>query len=391
MQFKGLLAGSISLNGYRPEQLRVGVQQYSRLGQLDNCRWCAVELDLFSQCGGEPIRTNNINRLSVLASQEIGLACPTLPILLGKYLRQWETHRQSDGGLDRLALLQTIQLLVTAPKSSLVDNLRTVYSLGLETTSIRDDVRFRDFYTEMPILPESAAGLWEMSLEKDCLELAPLMDGLVYQLDQQNDRAFYYLFQILRLRDQKQRCGQRFRGWRPNPDHFSLEKPFGGRFQPEYAIWQHLFQRADSQGAHPNLTACLEVLFDWYNNRSEAWLYLTQALLSVLRDYSWETLPEETEFTLDQVEVIYQLNQTSKIELDPTPPTQPTQDPNQPTQPYHEICLAYQATTMGQSKNQKTGHPTKGKTRTRTKKASKALTELLDDQLELVEDPIPHH
>ena len=136
MKFKGLLAGSISLNGYSPDLLKNAVQQYSRRGELSKCEWCVVELDIFSECGGEPIRTNNINRLIVQTCEDIGVAEPTLPIYIGKLVREWDNDRNSGKGVDRLALLKIVNLISNSPKSYLLNDIKAVYQDGLEYSEI---------------------------------------------------------------------------------------------------------------------------------------------------------------------------------------------------------------------------------------------------------------
>lgn len=313
MQFKGLLAGSISLNGHSPDVLKSGVQKYCRRGETDKAEWCVVELDLFSECGGEPIRTNNLNRLVVICSEDVGVADPTLPIYIGQLLRDWELNRNAKNGLDRQALLKMVRMISHSPKIRLLSDIRAVYCHGANIPSVRCDIRFSEVYDEIEDLPEEAAGIWEMSSEKDTEDLAPLMDGLIHNLDICDDRAFYYMFKILDLREAKKRCGQRFRGWQPT--NYKLAKPLGGRFQPEYAIWEHLFHRA-SVITYEQLTDVLDVLFDWYCHRSEPWLYLGQALLCFLRDCDWSNSPSIPEVTPSICELAYKTNYTKPLTID---------------------------------------------------------------------------
>jgi len=313
MKFKGLLAGSVSLNGYSPDLLKSGIQKYSRRGELTKSEWCAVELDLFSECGGEPIRTNNINRLIVICCEDIGVAEATLPIYIGRLVRHWDKHRTSGNGEDRLALLKMVKMINDSPKIRILSDIRAVYGHAISHKQITEDPQFQDIYENISELPDEAAGIWEMSLEKDTEELLPLMDGLVYHLDMQDDRVFYYMFRILKLHEEKKRCSQRFRGWKPSS--YPVEKTFGGRFQPEYAIWQHLFTRAQDEG-ESKLIQSLEVLFDWYNHRSENWLYLAQAILYFIRDFDWSKILFEPTITPEEVSVIYQKNYQEKLTLD---------------------------------------------------------------------------
>ena len=316
MKFKGLLAGSVSLNGHSPDLLKRGMQYYGHLGELEKCEWCVVELDLFSECAGEPIRTNTINRLIVSCCKEIGLMEPTLPIIMGRLVREWDTHRNSEAGgprLDRISLLKMIRLLTSSHKIQLPNEIRAVYNQSLSYTQITTDPRFKEIYDHMDELPDAVAGSWDMFSDKDTDELLPLMDGLVYQLDMRDDRVFYYMFRILKLGEEKKRCSQRFRGWQPSS--YPLTKSFGGRFQPVYAIWQHLFIRAAEEGIQ-SLVDSLEVLFEWYNNRSDNWVYLTQAILYFIKDCNWDHLIEEPPLTSETASIIYNNNYTSPLILD---------------------------------------------------------------------------
>jgi hypothetical protein len=313
MKFKGLLAGSISLNGHSPDVLKSGVQKYCRRGETEKALWCAVELDLFSKCGGEPIRTNNLNRLVVICSEDVGVAEPTLPIYIGKLQREWEQNRQSNNNQDKQALLKIVRMISESPKISLASDIRAVYHHGANIPSVRYDVRFNEVYDDLESLPDEAAGIWELSNEKDSEDLAPYMDGLIYHLDNGDDRAFYYMFKILDLREAKKRCCQRFRGWQPT--NYKLVKAVGGRFQPEYAIWEHLFYRAKYLG-YEGLKDVLDVLFDWYCHRSEPWLYLTQGMLCFLRDCDWSKTLSIPELDSEATEVVYQKNYLNPLTID---------------------------------------------------------------------------
>ena len=311
MKFKGLLAGSISLNGYSPDILKSGIEIYNRRGESEKCEWCAVELDLFSECGGEPIRTNNINRLIVITSEDIGIAGPNLPIYVGQLVREWEINRNNATKKDRTALLKLVKMINNSPKSRLLNDIKATYDEGVDNQIITNTTSFQDLYKTMADLPEAAAGIWEMSSEKDDDRLLPLMDGLVYHLDNQDDRAFYYMFRILKLHEKKKRCAQRFRGWQPTS--YKLEKPLGGRFQPEYAIWEHLFMRIEGI---PKLANIFDVLFDWYCNKSDPWLYLTQAMLYFLREYDLDNDPLIPEITIEECDLIYDKNYNNPLILD---------------------------------------------------------------------------
>ncbi len=402
MQFKGLLAGSISLNGHSPDVLKSGVQKYCRRGETEKAEWCAVELDLFSKCGGEPIRTNNLNRLVVICSEDVGVAEPTLPIYIGQLLREWEQNRQLDNHLDQQALLKIVRMISESPKIRLVSDIRAVYLHGANIPSVRCDVRFNEIYEDLEDLPDEAAGIWELSNEKDSEDLAPYMDGLIHHLDNGDDRAFYYMFKILDLREAKKRCGQRFRGWQPT--NYKLAKALGGRFQPEYAIWEHLFHRVKCLG-YEGLKDVVDVLFDWYCHRSEPWLYLAQGMLCFLRDCDWSKTLSIPELDSEATEAVYQKNYTNPLTIDSyvydkhtkvgrkqgqdaidfakTGSVVENESSELLNETYREIYHHLKDLTRNK-KVRKTGKRRKG-----VKNSNKSQIETDEIVMELVEDPIP--
>ena len=75
------------------------------------------------------------------------------------------------------------------------------------------------------------------------------------------------------------------------------------------------FTRAYDENA-PKLIQALEVLFDWYNHRSENWLYLTQAILYFIIDFDWGKILFPPAISQSDVELIYDKNHQEKLILD---------------------------------------------------------------------------
>jgi len=89
--------------GYDPSVLKSGLQKYARRAELDKGLWCLIEMDLFSlielegpalnqylyahpketrkntQANARRLRTNLVNRLVVIMSEEVNIAAWWMP------------------------------------------------------------------------------------------------------------------------------------------------------------------------------------------------------------------------------------------------------------------------------------------------------------------------
>lgn len=74
-----------SLNGYQLKVLRSALQKYIRRGNLDKAIYVGIEMDTFAFIkGGEAIRTNLLNRLMIIALEDIGISNIATLMLVSK-------------------------------------------------------------------------------------------------------------------------------------------------------------------------------------------------------------------------------------------------------------------------------------------------------------------
>ena len=95
-----------SFFGYNPSVLKSGIQKYARRAEIQKGLWCLVEMDLFSllewdgaaldgylrnhpketrantQASAKRIRTNMVNRLVVMMSEEVGISAWWMPSMI---------------------------------------------------------------------------------------------------------------------------------------------------------------------------------------------------------------------------------------------------------------------------------------------------------------------
>ena len=108
-----------SFFGYDPSVLKSGVQKYARRDEVDKGLWCLIELDLFSllewkgealnaylqkhpqetlantQRSGQKIRTNMVNRLVVMMSEEVNISSWWVPIKMLELYNKWVENRDN--------------------------------------------------------------------------------------------------------------------------------------------------------------------------------------------------------------------------------------------------------------------------------------------------------
>ena len=257
MEYHGILSGSISYHGKSPELLRKCLDLSILRCDVETSRWCVLELDRFKLVKGEPLRTNLVNRLVYCIPRYVGNSIPTLIIQVNKLVEQWDQVRKLSGSMDRQLLLQVLQLLLDAPRQTVITEYAKVYHEILSYPDLMGHPVYTESCPDYDTFPETAHGCWEYAQESDPPELICLMDGLVYQFQAKSKSVYYWLLQIVELGNQKIRASQRYR-----------------RYRPEYAVWEYLFTLDLPEIS----TQVLSILFSWYRSRLDPSLYLIQAI-----------------------------------------------------------------------------------------------------------------
>jgi hypothetical protein len=127
---------AVSPNGHTTEVLKSWLQKAIRRGFEEPALYCAVELDLAGFPGAV------WNTIHHVVSEDIGLAEPNLPAVIGQLYASWKRDHGAeavegaddkrpteDGSPERLYMVHALLLCVHAEKSRLVDNaLNVVYA-----------------------------------------------------------------------------------------------------------------------------------------------------------------------------------------------------------------------------------------------------------------------
>lgn len=175
----------------------------------------------------------------------------------------------------RRDLVLLLHFICIGNKCNDIDIFTVVYNTNKLNKNTID--KYSNIYDRIEILPECANGLWGDFLLRDDSDLPGLMNGFIYHLNTNSNVVFYYMYGILSLKYARKKCGLRLRGWKPSC--FKKSKRFGGRFLPEYAIWEYLL---NSTPIVSPIYEILEFFFYTYSCIDCNIIYLISAILYTL-------------------------------------------------------------------------------------------------------------
>ena len=130
-QFSLNYCSQTSFNGCRTTVLKSGLQKYLRRSEPQKGLWCLIEMDLFSVLEPDSrayaIRSNNMNRLIAIMSEEISINAPALPVFVRECYETWCNSRGTLSGRNTLVTLY--KTLFNCKKSRIISDLKSYYNL----------------------------------------------------------------------------------------------------------------------------------------------------------------------------------------------------------------------------------------------------------------------
>ena len=211
-----------SFFGYHPSVLKSGMQKYARRAEVQKGLRCLVEMDLFSllewngealdaylrkypkatrkntQSAARRIRTNMVNRLVVMMSEEVGISAWWMPVkMLGLY-KKWIENR---GGPESRKYLVDMYLYLTSQRMvRLISDLRSVYLLPpeYEPKHMYDLVQIHKGIQERYPRIYSGQGKigqvsWSVDLNGYPSKIHPSIEGIIYNLEASSDQVYYWI------------------------------------------------------------------------------------------------------------------------------------------------------------------------------------------------------
>jgi hypothetical protein len=349
-----------SFNGKSVAVLKSAIQKYVRRAMLDKGLWCLVELDLFRSIEADQeaaceyvrrhprsnsqekktdstdeavrkaraLRTNLLNRLIVMVSEEISVASPWLPLAVDRLAEAWKAGRTEARSGKYLIDLYT--LLVEARKIRLISDLKSVYLLPPDYVKPAQRADLRIIHADL-LRSLGLANLLEDKeppatlLDAAAIDLRPflpardqerrrIVNGILWNLARASDDVFHGIARLIdRQRDEQGTV------------------KLGGRKDLLEVVWRLLFAFVEKReglwgGAvetYPEsfdrVKEVLIVLRKWYQTMThrEQPVYLYHAVLLIVRRHQidWNAPVPFVDTPEEEVARRYQANTTGTVVL----------------------------------------------------------------------------
>jgi hypothetical protein len=288
-----------SFFGYDPSVLKSGIQKYARRDKVEKGLWCLVEMDSFSllEWGGPAldaylrkypeeirkntktaamrIRTNMVNRLVVMMSEEVNISAWWMPLKIFDLYQKWIKNRGN--AISRKFLMDMYYFLTSQKMIRLISDIKSVYLVPpdyvkpkqmKDLTQIHDKIqeRYPEIYSGQAAVGELD---WDFGLDDYMVSLHPCIRGIVYNLEKDSDHVFFWI---------KKLC--------------ELEKEHGAtKYRYVKFVWSVLHRFIDRHREGGNIrktVSALEFFFKKMGHREKP-IYLYHAILLWIRrhDIDW--------------------------------------------------------------------------------------------------------
>lgn len=290
------------MNGLKTDVMKSGMQKYIRRGNLEKSLYCAVELDMFKELKGDKkvkgLRSNMRNRIIITLCEDIGISDWRIYEKIDSLLKLWEENRNSEDNCERKYLLEIINYMTNSEKLRMCSWIKGYFGYCF------NDEEMKNKYYENINLEKTKyrCGLWYYK-KNDSDEIKRLIDGVIYNLDNNSDNVFYWILKILKS---KEISGRR-----------------GRKGKKGFIIFDILIKYI-IKTKNKKLMKLFKIHENWYiknnNSRGENLIYLLNLVLFYLRrdDIKWEDEIEEINLSNEDVNEIYNrnINDDYKFELD---------------------------------------------------------------------------
>ena len=304
-----------SFYGYDPHVLKSGLQKYGRRAEVEKGLWCLVEMDLFSllewdgpalheylkehpgelrantQQSAQRIRTNMINRLVVMMSEEVNISAWWMPLRIYELYQNWWKYRNSP--VSRKYLIDMYYYLTSQMMIRLISDLKSVYVLPPYYVKSGQMNDFRQIHRGIRALypavyaNKTDVGQVDWDLTGYPANIRPCIKGIVYNLEAGSDHAFYW---ISRLCDfEKADCTSKYR-------YVKL-------------VWSVLYRFIDRHREYEFVRETIAAL-EWFFKKmthKEKPNYLYHALLLLIRrnEIDWSCADSGIDTPIAEVERLY--------------------------------------------------------------------------------------
>jgi hypothetical protein len=302
--------------------------------------WCLVEMDMFSllewdgpaldaylhkypeqklentQNSSQRIRTNMVNRLVVMMSEEVNISAWWMPSKIFDLYQKWTENRGNDSS--RKYLLEMYLYLMSQQMIRLVSDFKSVYLIPpdyVKPTQMNDLMQMHNkIQKQYPKIysgqTEVGAVKWEVDMGKYPTKLKPCINGIIYNLEKGSDHVFYWIRELcdLELKDKL-------------PLKKGKKKDESFKYNYLGIIWDVLYGFIDRNREYECARETIRTLQEFYKRMThrEKPIYLYHAVLLMVRfkEIDWTSKAPAVDTPIAEVENLYEDHRGGgKMEMD---------------------------------------------------------------------------
>ena len=315
-----------SFFGYDAGVLKSGIQKYARRAEVDKGLWCLIEMDLFSllewdgtaldsylckypgktrekiQIQAKSIRTNMVNRLIVMMSEEVNISAWWMPLKMLDLYEKWIENRdnfQSQKYLVDMYLYLTSQKMIR-----LISDLKSVFLLPPDYVKAEQMDALIQIHSNIqkryPNIYSNQAEIDEIKCEVDIsrypAKLQSCIKGIIYNLEKGSDRVFYWIRKL---------CDIELKDKLP----LGKDKNEIFKYSDLKIVWKILHRFIDQHSEYEFLRETIFALQKFHRKmfHKEKPIYLHHAVLLLVRreEIEWTAQPPPIDTSFADVEKLY--------------------------------------------------------------------------------------
>jgi hypothetical protein len=317
-----------SFFGYDPSVLKSGMQKYARRAEVTKGLWCLVEMDLFSllewdraaldvylskypeetrantQKNAQRIRTNMVNRLVVIMSEEICISAWWMPLKILELYEKWIENR--DNPSSQKYLIDMYKYLTSQKMIRLISDLMSIYLIPPDQVKPKQMKDLRQIQQNIkrlyPKIYSDQAKVgdvkWEVDMGRYPAKLQPCINGIIYNLEKGSNHVFYWIRRLcdIEVRDKL-------------PLRKDKDKNKAYKYNCLKILWEILHRFIDQHSEYEFLRETILALQKFYRKMThkEKPIYLYHAVLLLVRrkEIDWTSQPPSIDTPFADVENLY--------------------------------------------------------------------------------------
>jgi hypothetical protein len=218
-----------SFFGYDPSVLKSGIQKYARRAEVEKGLWCLVEMDLFSllewdgaaldgylrkysdetpantRTRAKAIRSNMVNRLVVMMSEEVNISAWWMPSKVLDLYEKWIENRNNP--LSRKFLVDMYSYLTSQKMIRLISDLHSVYLLQpdyVKAKHMKDLMQIhKNIQKRHPTVYSDQTEVGEVNWEEEMgrypSTIQTCIQGIIYNLQKGSDHVFFWIKKLCEI------------------------------------------------------------------------------------------------------------------------------------------------------------------------------------------------